>query len=822
VSSSSISTINTSRSTSGSSNSSSSSDSDSTGGHGSSSDSSGVNEGKSRVSAESIDMEIVETFHGAIGKVEIARPSMIESAAGSCRDLGPVARKTSYLVFPHATAAYFQTLREINFMHCFTANKHCVPLLSKPYFALGQDVVSGLGEKLHKVQAQPVLSVVHHMPAWPMTLTDFVDGTSNGQRVGAFRHFLAQFCHALSPLHANGMAHGDLKPHNVMFDPCNGQNLIGLIDFNSMWFENRPGIRQICTATFRAPELFWHENVTRDTEARFLNPQQDFGRVFGPWNDVWSLGLIMLFLVTGDAPLEGFLNQEVPSDDPDAGGFITPEEQLRIARYVCRRGKPFSVSKYLRLAGIRRGVDIEAADDKLTSYSSEASKTALAQSLVDSDGDVEMTADNNSSNASRKESKSSTPKDTALDLIWLDAKNFDEIESLLQRMLEQDVSRRITIPEIMTAICEDKDNKQKALADSRQETKAAVGGPDVYASVRAIAHGKELLGWSRYDRTALYRASEDALSQAISKEWSGKERSRRSQFLARYCRRCIDTSWNFKSMSKSTLELSISLMDRYWVQARKTAGGSKNGVGADVFDGTRVYSTSRIGSAATTVWSACALLAEFTLVDSSTPREAALLASPIVRDIVDVVECLDFDLYRPSLLSVCNGPVPCASSASSWSRDHYECHNLHAAASLAVRPEFVHWSLEEKRRQFVAFRLQQLPTMNSSRRIHILNNLQRQVKHLDDCDTVQQSTRILKSALEYAHDLSLFGSDSDHFREWSKSFHKRCVTAIEANCAAVEQAQKEAAVGSEQAAKLLESTKAVLGALQVAKDVIWR
>jgi len=92
-------------------------------------------------------------------------------------------------------------------------------------------------------------------------------------------------CHALSALHAAGLLHRDIKPHNVMRET--GGRIV-LMDFSgaqALLSEERAGTFS-GTPLFMAPELFEGRDAT-------------------PATDIYSLGVLLFFLLTGTVPVEG-------------------------------------------------------------------------------------------------------------------------------------------------------------------------------------------------------------------------------------------------------------------------------------------------------------------------------------------------------------------------------------------------------------------------------------------------------------------------------------------------------------------------------------
>jgi protein-disulfide isomerase len=128
------------------------------------------------------------------------------------------------------------------------------------------------------------------VPWIAMELLDGEDLDSRVRRSGPLSvsevmAILSELCHALAAAHAVGVVHRDLKPENVFLAKTKregAETTVKLLDL---------GIAKLVA-----------ENVPSDTAAigtpLWMAPEQTGGRV-GPATDVWALGLLAFFMLTG-------------------------------------------------------------------------------------------------------------------------------------------------------------------------------------------------------------------------------------------------------------------------------------------------------------------------------------------------------------------------------------------------------------------------------------------------------------------------------------------------------------------------------------------
>ncbi|WP_418063684.1 protein kinase domain-containing protein [Pimelobacter simplex] len=151
--------------------------------------------------------------------------------------------------------------------------------------------------------------------------TQFVPGGDLAARVAAkgvpapevALDVVAQVASALADAHAVGVVHRDVKPHNVLLRPGQGQVHAYLCDF---------GIARDDDSSLTS------SGVVAGTYA-YLAPERFRGAPATPASDIYALGCLLWFLLTGRAPYEGGLvqlaqqHEDAPVPQLPGGGRTT-------------------------------------------------------------------------------------------------------------------------------------------------------------------------------------------------------------------------------------------------------------------------------------------------------------------------------------------------------------------------------------------------------------------------------------------------------------------------------------------------------------------
>ncbi len=134
----------------------------------------------------------------------------------------------------------------------------------------------------------------------------YVEGESLAERVEragpldsrAMVRLLLDVAYALAYAHGRGVVHRDIKPDNIMIERATGRAL--LMDF---------GISRPIASRPDTPGLTRVGEVVGTPE--FMSPEQATGDTVDGRTDLYSLGLVALFALTGTKPITGTSTQQI-------------------------------------------------------------------------------------------------------------------------------------------------------------------------------------------------------------------------------------------------------------------------------------------------------------------------------------------------------------------------------------------------------------------------------------------------------------------------------------------------------------------------------
>lgn len=122
-----------------------------------------------------------------------------------------------------------------------------------------------------------------------MNLTEFINSVSRERRMKSFIKIFSQVVRSVCELHSNGVVHRNLTPDNILIDIDHSVNayVTGLC---SISYEVNTTCKNVTEMQYTPPEL------------------KNRPRKYGPYNDVWTLGITMIkFIVGGTFSLNKYI-----------------------------------------------------------------------------------------------------------------------------------------------------------------------------------------------------------------------------------------------------------------------------------------------------------------------------------------------------------------------------------------------------------------------------------------------------------------------------------------------------------------------------------
>ncbi|MEZ4462745.1 MAG: protein kinase [bacterium] len=138
---------------------------------------------------------------------------------------------------------------------------------------------------------------------------EYVDGQPldvllDGKRLSTVRvsGMVRQVLKSLDEAHQQGIVHRDLKPSNIMvFDRHGESDIVKVLDFGVAKLVGDDDEKRATQAGVRRSTQFIGTPI-------YMSPEQVLGQRVTPASDIYSLGLILYQMLTGDPPIDDTLN----------------------------------------------------------------------------------------------------------------------------------------------------------------------------------------------------------------------------------------------------------------------------------------------------------------------------------------------------------------------------------------------------------------------------------------------------------------------------------------------------------------------------------
>jgi eukaryotic-like serine/threonine-protein kinase len=175
-------------------------------------------------------------------------------------------------------------------------------------------------------------------------------------------YYAREIARALSIIHMAGVIHRDLKPANIML---RDDHSIALIDF---------GISQLTRVAKAEPQ-----GSTREIAGTpyYMSPEQAAGLAADERTDLYSLGVILYQMLTGDKPYVGATADEILEQHRNAALPVLPSE---LAEYQPLMNKLLAKDPVQRFGSAREA--IEALQQMLAAFTGDAQKDAPQSDAV--------------------------------------------------------------------------------------------------------------------------------------------------------------------------------------------------------------------------------------------------------------------------------------------------------------------------------------------------------------------------------------------------------------------------------------------------------
>ena len=128
------------------------------------------------------------------------------------------------------------------------------------------------------------------------TVDEVFLGASQPLELGRVEKMMQQVLSCLSEAHAQGVIHRDLKPSNLMFTMDeDGQEIVKVLDF---------GVAKLLEKDEHGHATSGRQSTKFIGTPIYMSPEQILGKEVTPASDLYSTGLMLYEMLTGDPPVE--------------------------------------------------------------------------------------------------------------------------------------------------------------------------------------------------------------------------------------------------------------------------------------------------------------------------------------------------------------------------------------------------------------------------------------------------------------------------------------------------------------------------------------
>src|SRR5712692_3357627 len=184
---------------------------------------------------------------------------------------------------------------------------------------------------------------IEHIDSVNFIATEFIDGETLRERIrhppiklGEVLDVAIQSAGALSAAHAAGIVHRDVKPENIML---RRDGIVKVLDFGLAKLTERLPTDAVDTEAATKALVQTEPGMVMGTAA-YMSPEQARGLAVDAHTDIFSLGVVIYEMVTGQAPFGGATRSDLIvallERDPPPLARFTPEAPTELERLVMK------------------------------------------------------------------------------------------------------------------------------------------------------------------------------------------------------------------------------------------------------------------------------------------------------------------------------------------------------------------------------------------------------------------------------------------------------------------------------------------------------